>query len=132
MRIVFLCRENSARSQIAEALTREMAKKLGKKVEVYSAGTEPAGYVHALAKRVLEEEGISTKGLYSKGIGTVPVRDAELIITLCDSARRSCPWLPGTKHVHWPIPDPAGRGIFAFRWVRDEIRKRVKELLSTL
>ena len=132
MKIVFLCTGNSARSQIAEALTRHMARELGKDVHVFSAGSEPAGYVHALAKRVLEEVGISTQGLYSKGIEEVPIKDADLIVTLCDSANRQCPHVPGKKVIYWPIPDPSGRGLHAFRWVRDEIAKRVEELLEEL
>jgi len=130
VKIVFLCTGNSIRSQIAEAITKHLSKELGKDVEVFSAGSDPAGYIHALAKKVLEEVGIDTSGLYSKGIEEVPVHEADLIITLCDSAKKSCPKVPGAKVVHWSIPDPAGRGLFAFRWVRDELYRRIKLILK--
>ncbi|WP_457600426.1 arsenate reductase ArsC [Hydrogenivirga sp.] len=132
MKIAFICTGNSARSQIAEGFARHLAKETGKDIEVYSAGSQPAGYVHKLAVKVMEEVGIDISRHRSKSLDDIPLNELDLVITLCDSARRECPVVPGAKTEHWGIPDPAGKGLYAFRWVRDEIGRRVKELIERL
>lgn len=132
MKIAFICTGNSARSQIAEGFARHFAREMGKDVEVYSAGSQPAGYVHKLAIEVMKEVGIDISHHRSKSLEEIPLSDLDLVITLCDSAKNECPVVPGAKTEHWGIPDPAGRGFYAFRWVRDEIGKRVKELIERL
>lgn len=132
MKLAFICTGNSIRSQIAEGFARHYAKALGKDVEVYSAGSRPAGYVHRLAVEVMREVGIDISNQRSKSLEEIPLGELDLVITLCDSAKNECPALPGTKVEHWGIPDPAGKGLYAFRWVRDEIGKRVEELIKGL
>ncbi len=132
MKLAFVCTGNSIRSQMAEGFARHYAGKLGRKVEVYSAGSRPAGYVHRLAVVVMEELGIDISNQRSKSLEEIPLEELDLVVTLCDSARNECPSVPGAKMVHWAIPDPAGRGIWAFRWVRDEIGRRVEELIKSL
>ena len=132
MKLAFVCTGNSIRSQMAEGFARHYAGKLGKEVEVYSAGSRPAGYVHRLAVVVMEELGIDISNQRSKSLEEIPLEELDLVVTLCDSARNECPSVQGAKMVHWAIPDPAGRGIWAFRWVRDEIGRRVEELIKSL
>ncbi len=132
MKLAFLCTGNSIRSQMAEGFARYYAEKLGKDIEVYSAGSSPAGYVHRLAVKVMEEVGVDISDHRSKSLEEIPLDEMDLIVTLCDSAKKECPSVPGAKTIHWAIPDPAGRGVEAFRWVREEVRKRVEELIKSL
>ena len=138
--ILFLCTHNSARSQMAEALARDLAARRGSDVTVYSAGTEARG-VHPLAVKAMNEAGLDLSTHRSKTLSDVP-RDPTYVITLCSSAAESCPVFPGTTRVeHWDLPDPsAAKGseeqrLAVFRQVRDEIRRRLeafwKKHLST-
>jgi len=124
--ILFLCVANSARSQIAEGLARSM---VDDDVGIWSAGSSPSG-LHPLAAEVLEEQGITVTGHYSKGLNDVPMGDVDTVVTLCEE--EMCPaLLEDATHVHWPMPDPAvvGGGPAAergaFRAVRDEIQQRL-------
>ncbi len=132
LKIAFICTGNSARSQMAEGLARHLAKLKGKELEVFSAGSQPAGYVHSLAIKVMAEKGIDISSQRSKSIDDIPIKEADLVITLCDGAKDYCPAVPGTRKQHWAIPDPAGRGVDAFRWVRDELTKRIEKLIDEI
>ena len=130
--VLFLCTHNSARSQMAEALARDLAARRGSKIAVYSAGTEARG-VHPLAVRAMSEVGLDLSTHRSKTLDEVP-RDPSYVITLCSSAAESCPIFPGARRVeHWDLPDPsAAQGsdeqrLAVFRQVRDEIGKRLEE-----
>lgn len=126
--ILFLCVQNSARSQMAEGFARAIAPP---EVEVWSAGSEPAT-VNPVAARVMAEAGVDLSGHRSKGLDAVPLDRVGTAITLC--AEEVCPVLPGEvdRH-HWAIDDPAkARGseeevLRAFRRARDEIRQRVED-----
>ncbi|ADL07348.1 arsenate reductase ArsC [Thermosediminibacter oceani] len=137
-KIGFICTGNSARSQMAEGFGRYFAAKLGKQVEVYSAGSNPAGFVHPLAVRCMEEVGIDISGYRSKSLDDVPYQDLDIIITLCGNAAENCPHVPGKDVRHWGLPDPAGaegseeQRLDAFRKVRDEIKIRVKDLIESV
>jgi PAS domain S-box-containing protein len=103
-KVLFLCTHNSARSQIAEAFAKNIA---GKEVHISSAGTV-ATEIHPMAKTVLDELGIDYKGRHSKTIDELDQKDFNLVITLCDNARESCPVFPGAPAmVHWSLEDPA-------------------------
>lgn len=138
MRIAFICTGNSARSQMAEALTKAMAKEMGLDVEVYSAGSEPAKEINPYARKVMEELGISLEGQYPKGLEEIPLEKMDLVITLCDHAKQTCPTVPGAKSLHWSLPDPASyegsseEKLELFRRLREEIRGRVFELLNQI
>lgn len=134
-RVLFLCTGNSCRSQMAEGFAKAMAQG---KWDVYSAGTNPVG-VNPRAVRAMAEVGIDISGQKSKPIDPEILNSADLVVTLCGDAYESCPITPPTVvRVHWPLEDPAGatgteEEIMArFRAVRDEIKKRVAELLATL
>ena len=103
-RVLFLCTENSARSQMAEALLRHLSHG---QVEVYSAGSHPS-QVHPLALAVLQERGISTEGLRSKSLNEFVGQSFDIIVTVCDRVRESCPTFPGDPdRIHWSFADPA-------------------------
>jgi protein-tyrosine-phosphatase len=106
LRVLFLCTQNSARSQIAEALLR---RKGAGRFHVTSAGTEPASAVHPLTMAVLLRAGIDWEGRRPRSIEAVMGGEAwDLVITVCDRARETCPRLPGQPvTAHWGIADPA-------------------------
>lgn len=129
LRVLVLCTGNSARSQMAEGLIRHF---LGDRVEVYSAGTRPSGYVHPLAIKAMQEVGIDISHQRSKSIDDLRGMDFDLVITVCDDAERNCPvWLGRGRRVHIGFPDPAAatgseeERLRVFREVRDAIQQRV-------
>ena len=126
MKLLFLCVQNSARSQMAEGWGRHLAPA---GVEVLSAGSSPA-FVRADAIEVMAEVGIDLTSHTSKGLDEVPLDQVDRVVTLCDE--EVCPVLPGVERLHWPIPDPAGRGLPAFRAARDDIGARVRTLYAEL
>lgn len=125
-RVLILCTGNSCRSHMAEGILRAAA---GDILEVCSAGSNPAGYVHPQAVAVLAEIGIDISGHTSKHMDEFLDRDVETVITVCGNADQACPVYPGqVNRFHWPFDDPAhatgtDEEIAAeFRRVRDEIR----------
>jgi len=128
-RVVFVCVHNSARSQMAEGFARALAPG---GTEIWSAGTEP-GRVHPSAVEVMLEAGIDISGQHAKGLGDVPWREADTVVTLCGEADEVCPAVSANvRRVHWGLPDPSGAPeairLKAFREARDEIRWRVSSL----
>ncbi len=104
IRVLFVCRGNSARSIMAEALLRQLG---GPRFEVSSAGTEPS-VVNPLTIRALEAAGIGTSGLRSKSVDEFRTASFDYVITVCDTARRACPTFPGDhERLHWGYDDPA-------------------------
>jgi len=128
-RILFLCTGNSARSQMAEGLLRHEA---GERFEVFSAGTHPSK-VRPEAIAVIKEIGIDISGHRSKSVDEFAGPDLDMVITVCDNAKESCPVFPGpTERLHWPFEDPASvegteeQRQDAFRRVRDQIHGRIR------
>ena len=126
--VLFICTRNSARSQMAEALLRHH---FGDRYEAMSAGTEP-GEVHPMALRVLRERGVDTAGLRSKGAAEFLEAELDLVVTLCNTAKASCPFFPGGKRqMHKGFRDPLDlvrEGMEppeAFGRVRDDIERWV-------
>src|SRR4051812_17180642 len=104
IRVLVLCTHNSARSQIAEAMLRQMG---GVDFAVASAGTE-ATRVNPLAIAVLKEDGYRTDGLYSKVLTQFLGEPFDVVLTVCDQANERCPIFPGVPaRIHWSIPDPS-------------------------
>jgi ArsR family transcriptional regulator, arsenate/arsenite/antimonite-responsive transcriptional repressor / arsenate reductase (thioredoxin) len=135
IRILYLCTENSARSQIAEALTRYLS---NGKVEVYSAGSHPSA-VHPFAIRVLERQGIDTSTLRSKHFDEFKGQSFDKIITLCDRVREVCPTFPDDpERIHWSFPNPAEvegteeEQYHAFEQVTMQLTTRIRLLLTLL
>jgi len=137
-KIAFICTGNSARSQMAEGYGKYLANLYGKDVEIYSAGSNPSGYVHPLAIKVMAEDGIDISQQYSKHINEIPINEVDYVITLCGDAAETCPVVPGAKTEHWGLPDPAKvegseeEKLEFFRKVRDEIKRRVEKLIKEL
>ncbi len=123
---------------MAEGFGKFYAMKLKKKVKVFSAGSDPAGYIHPLAVKVMVEKGIDISKQRSKNLDEIPINQLDLIVTLCSDAAERCSAVPGVKTSHWNLPDPAKaegteeEKLKVFRQVRDEIEERVRELLSSL
>ncbi len=138
MKIGFICTGNSARSQMAEAYAKYFAKLYGKQVEIYSAGSQPAERVNPYAVKVMEEEGIDMSGHYPKSIEDIPYWELDVVITLCGDAKETCPVVPGARTEHWGLPDPAKHEgseeekLEFFRKIRDEIKRRVEELIKEI
>lgn len=125
--ILILCTGNSCRSHLAEGILRQS---LGDRFQVASAGSQPAGYVHPLAIRVMTEIGIDISGHASKHLEPFRHQPVETVITVCGNADQACPMFPGqvNRH-HFPFDDPAHaegseeERLAVFRRVRDEIRQ---------
>lgn len=125
--VLILCTGNSCRSHLAEGILRAAA---GDSIEVASAGSKPAGYVHPLAIRALQEIGIDISGHRSKHLDEFLQRQVHTVITVCGKADQVCPTFPGqVRRHHWGFDDPAHASgtedeqLAVFRRVRDEIRK---------
>jgi protein-tyrosine-phosphatase len=102
--VLFLCTHNSARSQMAEALLRQLG---GNRVEVYSAGSEPKS-IHPLAIKVMSGRGIDLSGQRAKLMTEFTGQNFDYVITVCDKVREVCPIFPGSpEQIHWSFPDPA-------------------------
>ena len=124
--VLILCTGNSCRSHLAEGILRAAA---GDLVEVASAGSNPAGYVHPKSVEVMREIGIDISGHRSKHLEEFLSRPVDTVITVCGNADQACPIFPGQLHrFHWGFEDPAhAKGteeevLDAFRRVRDQIR----------
>ena len=133
-RILVLCTGNSCRSQMAEGYLRELGEG---RFEAHSAGTEPAERVHPLAVKAMAEDGIDISAQRPKDIGLYDDEEFDLVITVCDSAKQSCPmFLNARENVHWSLEDPAEaegteeERMTFFRQIRDRIRERVERLVQ--
>ncbi len=125
--VLILCTGNSCRSHLAEGFLHEAA---GDILDVQSAGSQPAGFVHPLAIQVMQEVGIDLSQHHSKHLNEFTERDVETVITVCDNADKACPVFPGqaNRH-HFPFFDPAkaegseAEKLQIFRQVRDEMQR---------
>jgi arsenate reductase len=128
-RILVLCTGNAARSQIAEGLFRTHGNDV---VQVYSAGTHPAGFVHPLAIETMKERGIDISQQKSKSLRYFEQQRFDFVITVCDDAQLECPLFPGTyEQLHWSTPDPSFYpGSESER--RDAFRRTIDSLLNQI
>jgi len=126
-KVLFVCVENSCRSQMAEGFARAFGKGI---IEVYSAGSKPSGRINPLAIEVMCEVGIDISGNFSKGFNELPVKDFDYVVTL--GCQDICPLFPADKHIKWQIDDPKGKNIEFFRKVRNDISFKVTELIKSI
>jgi arsenate reductase len=134
-RVLFLCTHNSARSQMAEGLLRDLA---GDRFEAMSAGTE-ATHVRPLAVGAMAEIGVDISHQESKTLDRYLNEPFDHVITVCDEANEACPFFPGAANrLHWSFEDPSKaegkeeERLAVYRSVRDRIRKRIEdELVAT-
>jgi len=133
-RALFLCTGNSCRSLMAQYLLVALSEG---EWQADSAGSHPSGQPHPLALQVLSEIGIDASDATSDPMTPYLDQDYDIVVTVCDNAKESCPVFPGAKRLeHWPFQDPAEAGgstedkLAVFRRVRDEIRERLLEFLN--
>ena len=137
--VLILCTHNSARSVLSEGMLNHLAKRLGKDVRAYSAGSAPSGRINPHALEALSNAGVSTEGYRSKSWDEFTKPDAptmHAVITVCDSAAaEQCPYWPGSPvKVHWGYPDPSNapepEKKNAFELTRQAIGYRMLQLLQ--
>ncbi len=125
--VLFVCVHNAGRSQMGAAFTQHLS---AGGVEVRSAGSAPADSINPAVREAMLEVGIDISAEKPKVLTTEAVAASDVVITMgCGDA---CPYFPGKRYLDWALDDPAGQGVAAVRPIRDEIRRRVTELLGEL
>ncbi|WP_439645701.1 arsenate reductase ArsC [Janibacter corallicola] len=125
--VLFVCVHNAGRSQMAAGWLRELA---GDRIEVRSAGSAPADSINPAAVEAMAEVGIDISHQNPKILTPESVQASDVVITMgCGDA---CPFYPGKRYEDWKLADPAGKGVVEVRPVRDEIRARIEELITSL
>jgi arsenate reductase (thioredoxin) len=125
--VLFVCVHNAGRSQMAAGYLNQLA---GDRIEVRSAGSEPADRVNPAAVAAMAEEGIDIAAETPKILTTEAVKASDVVITM--GCGDTCPFYPGKRYEDWVLEDPAGKGLEAVRPIRDEIRRRIEQLISEL
>ena len=125
--VLFVCVHNAGRSQMAAALLDHHAHG---RVQVRSAGSAPANEINPAVRAAMDEIGLDLSKEFPKKLTTDAVEAADVVITMgCGDA---CPVFPGKRYLDWNLPDPAGKGVDAVRPIRDEIDRRVRDLVQQL
>ncbi len=125
--VLFLCVHNAGRSQMAAGWLRHLA---GDRVRVLSAGSTPAPEVNPAAVAAMAEVGIDIATARPRRWTDEELGATDVVVTM--GCGDECPFVPGTRYLDWPLPDPAGQGVDAVRPIRDEIERRVRALLDEL
>jgi arsenate reductase len=125
--VLFVCIQNAGRSQIAEALLRRAADGAH---EARSAGSRPAARVHPPVVEVMSEVGIDLAARHPHKLGRDDMQWADVVVTM--GCGDECPYIPGKHYIDWDLDDPAGRPVKDVRRIRDDIGRRVEELLAGL
>lgn len=124
-RVLFVCVENSCRSQMAEGFARKLG---AETLEAFSAGSKPSGRVNPRAVEFMREKGIDLDSQASKGLSDLPATRWDYVVTMgCGDA---CPHLPADKRLDWALPDPKDLPPDEFRKVRDLIEAKIQELIA--
>ena len=125
--VLFVCVHNAGRSQMAAGFMNSLG---AGGVEVLSAGSAPKDSINPIAVQAMQEVGIDISNNVPKVLTPEAVQESDAVITMgCGDA---CPFYPGKRYEDWVLDDPAGQGIESVRIIRDEIKKRVEQLLSEL
>ncbi|MBT1683320.1 arsenate reductase ArsC [Curtobacterium flaccumfaciens] len=123
--VLFVCVHNAGRSQMAAGFLQHLA---GDRVDVRSAGSEPADQLNPVVVAAMLEEGIDIRSEQPALLSTDAVRAADVVITMgCGDA---CPVFPGKRYEDWELTDPAGLDLDAVRPIRDDVRARVQDLIA--
>ena len=125
--VLFVCVHNAGRSQMAAAWLKHIA---DDRIEIWSAGSEPADQVNPVAVEAMREVGIDISGETPKILATDSVSQADVVITM--GCGDTCPFFPGKRYEDWELTDPAGQPIEVVRQVRDAIKARVETLATEL
>ena len=126
-RVLFVCIENSCRSQMAEAFAHLYAQDA---IQAYSAGSKPSGKIDLKAVAVMAELGYNLGSHSSKSLNEIPAVKYDYVITM--GCGDECPFIPADTHEDWDLPDPKLLPLDEFRQVRDRIGERVKELAARI
>jgi arsenate reductase (thioredoxin) len=125
--VLFVCTHNAGRSQMAAALLDHQA---AGRVRVTSAGSQPADQLNPAVVQAMVEVGLDISREFPKPLTNDKVQAADVVITMgCGDA---CPIFPGKRYLDWDLPDPAGLDLAAVRPIRDDINRRVQQLLTEL
>jgi arsenate reductase len=125
--VLFVCVHNAGRSQMAAGFLQHLA---GDRIDVLSAGSQPADQVNAVAVEAMAEVGIDLAREVPKVLTESAVREADVVVTM--GCGDECRYFPGKRYEDWVLDDPAGQGIEMVRAVRDKIRRRVEALVVSL
>jgi arsenate reductase (thioredoxin) len=125
--VLFVCVHNAGRSQMAAGYLKELSKG---KVEVLSAGSEPKDQINPVAVQAMAEEGIDIANNVPKILTTEAVQDSDVVITM--GCGDTCPVFPGKRYEDWELTDPAGKDLETVREVRDDIKRRIQQLLAEI
>ncbi len=125
--VLFLCTHNAGRSQMAAGFLTHLSQG---RVEVRSAGSAPAASINPAAVQAMAEVGIDIAAQQPKILTDQAVRESDVVITM--GCGDTCPFYPGKRYEDWVLDDPAGQGVEAVRPIRDEIRRRVENLIGDL
>ncbi len=125
--VLFVCLHNAGRSQMSEAL---FARSAAGHHDARSAGTEPAERIHPEVVRAMDEIGIDIGGRVPRKLGEADALWADVVVTM--GCGDECPYIPGKRYLDWELPDPKGQPLEAVRQTRQEIERRVAELLAEL
>ena len=123
--VLFVCVHNAGRSQMAAGYLQHLA---GDRIQVLSAGSQPADRINPVAVAAMAEEGIDITAETPKVLTTESVQESDVVITM--GCGDECPYFPGKRYEDWKLDDPAGQGIESVRPIRDEIRARVEALVA--
>jgi protein-tyrosine-phosphatase len=125
--VLFVCVHNAGRSQMAAGYLQHLA---GDRINVLSAGSEPAEEINPVAVQAMAEDGIDITTRTPRILTTEAVQESDVVITMgCGDA---CPYYPGKRYEDWKLDDPAGHGIDQVRPIRDDIKVRVQALIGDL
>ena len=125
--VLFVCVHNAGRSQMAAGYLQHLA---GDRIDVRSAGSQPAEQVNPVAVEAMAEEGVDITAEQPKVLTTDAVQASDVVVTM--GCGDECPYFPGKRYEDWVLDDPAGQDIAAVRPIRDEIRRRVERLVAEL
>ena len=125
--VLFVCVHNAGRSQMAAAFLTALGEG---RIEVRSAGSQPADTVNPAAVEAMAELGIDMSAEIPKVLTTEAVKESDVVITM--GCGDTCPIFPGKRYEDWELEDPAGQGVAAVRPIRDEIKSRIEDLIASL
>jgi protein-tyrosine-phosphatase len=125
--VLFVCVHNAGRSQMAAGYLRHLA---GERIDVLSAGSQPADGINPVAVAAMAEVGIDITASQPKVLAPEAVQASDVVVTM--GCGDECPFFPGKRYEDWVLDDPAGRDIEEVRPIRDDIRRRVETLVADL
>jgi arsenate reductase len=127
MKVLFVCKQNAGRSQMSDALFQRAA---NGRHQSRSAGTRPAEHVHPVVADAMRELGIGISDNHPQQLTDDLAEWADVVVTM--GCGDECPFIPGKRYIDWDLSDPAGRSLDEVRVIRDDIRRRVEDLLVEL